>query len=395
MSDLSTILSSLDQRLEAIQKNREPGPDRAVLPGASPGLVERVAKGGSVDELVERGEISIAPQSGAKMLDGRRTGGISGAAQKALALGTNASGGFLVDEETHAEVMKQLRARSAVLQLGPRELPVKKELDVVSLTQGAVAHWVTEGAAIPVSEQAFAETPLLRPKELAGLVPVSNKLLKAASETPAVEEVVREDVGEVLALRADLAFMQGTGGSEPLGIRNTAGLTAAPDLGANGRQPSYDDLKLMIANVRGSNAPFGSPGWIMHPRTLGTIERLKTSTGEYLAETGLLQIDRTGGGFTLLGYPGRTTTQVPTNITAETSTDTSYIVLGSDWSEAWVGEGQQLEIETSVDGTYTTDGGTTWRSAWHMRETLIRAVWTLDFALRRAQCFSILFGVRP
>lgn len=70
----------------------------------------------------------------------------------------------------------------------------------MSLTQGATAYWVTEGAAIPVSEQTFAETPLLRPKELAALVPISNKLLAAASETPAVEEVVRDhasaDVGD-------------------------------------------------------------------------------------------------------------------------------------------------------------------------------------------------------
>lgn len=70
--------------------------------------------------------MTIAEPEGRKMLDGRRTGGITGAAQKALALGTNASGGFLVDEETRAEVVKQLRARSAVLQLGPRILPVKK-----------------------------------------------------------------------------------------------------------------------------------------------------------------------------------------------------------------------------------------------------------------------------
>lgn len=78
--------------------------------------------------------------------------------------------------------------------------------------------------------------------------------------------------------------MQGTGGSEPLGIRNTTGLTAAPSLGVDGRQPTYDDLKLLVSSLRGANVPFGSPGWILETAAVG-------------------------GGFTLLGFPGRTTTR--------------------------------------------------------------------------------------
>jgi HK97 family phage major capsid protein len=217
---------------------------------------------------------------------------------------------------------------------------------------------------IPVSEQTFAQTPLLTPKELGALVPVSNRLLHDAAVSPSVEQVIREDLAEILALRQDLAFIQGTGtGGEPLGIVNATGLTPAPSLGTNGGTPDFDKLKDMIGALRNQNAPFRQPGWLFNPTVLGTLEKLKDSTGRYLADAGVLSFDVTGGGGTLLGFPFATTTQIPTNITTGSSTDTSYIIFGSDWEEAWVGVNETLSIDASVDASYTTDGGTTWVSS--------------------------------
>lgn len=48
MPDLSTTLSNLEGRLERIEANKRSGIDRAVRPGASPSLVEHVAKGGGI-----------------------------------------------------------------------------------------------------------------------------------------------------------------------------------------------------------------------------------------------------------------------------------------------------------------------------------------------------------
>jgi Phage capsid family/Phage integrase family len=81
----------------------------------------------------------------------------------------------------------------------------------VSLTDGATASYVRENELIQVSEQEFAQAPLLRPKQLAALVPVSNRLLRDAAEAPDAEAVIREDLAEVLALAGDLAFLTGSG----------------------------------------------------------------------------------------------------------------------------------------------------------------------------------------
>lgn len=72
---------------------------------------------------------------------------------KALAEGTGSAGGYLVPVEVADEIVKLLRARSAVLRLAPTTVPVEKELDITSLATGASAYWVAENAPIPVSEE--------------------------------------------------------------------------------------------------------------------------------------------------------------------------------------------------------------------------------------------------
>jgi HK97 family phage major capsid protein len=322
------------------------------------------------------------------------TGGIAAFLSKALAEGTGTAGGYLVPVQLAAEVLTMLRARSAVMRMGPTVVPVEKELDINSLSTGASASYVAENARIPVSEQTFAQSVLLRPKDLTALVPISNRLLKDAASNPSIEQVIRSDLAEVMALRADLAFLRGTGvGAEPTGVRNSTGLTPAPSLGTNGATPTYDHFKDLVAAIRTQNALFERPGWIFHPRLLNTLEKLKDANGRYLAETELLTFDATGGGGTLLGYPFRTTTQIPVNITTGSSNDTTEVYFSTDWQECWIGEEQELVIEVSAEASYSVDG-TTWNSAWQQQQHLFRSVWRHDVGLRRPQLFSVMTGVR-
>jgi len=97
----------------------------------------------------------------------------------------------------------------------------------------------------------------------------------------------------------------------------------------------------------------------------------------------------------LLGFPFRTSTQIPINLTTGSSTDTSEIYFSSDWQECWIGENEELRIEISGEAAYTTDGGTTWISAFQNRQHLFRATWSHDLGLRRPSLFSVMTGVRP
>lgn len=345
------------------------------------------ASGASPDHLRSLDLRTVQPPS-------RRPDGITGSL-KTLAESVPGSGGYLVPTEIADEIVTLLRARSAVYRLGPTVIPVKKELAVTSLLTGATAGYVGENDRISVSEQTFGQDPLLRPKALAALVPVSNRLLRD-TENPTVESVIRSDLAEVLALRADLAFLRGTGPDpEPIGIKNIPGLTPGPDLGPNGRQIEFDDLKDIPAALRTLNAPFNWPGWIFHPRLLNHLEKLKDADGHYIADAGLLTFDPTGGGGTLLGYPFRTTTQIPVTLTTGASHDTTDIYFSSDWQECWIGENEGLRLELSAEATYTTDNGDTWHSAWQQDQTVFRAVMTHDIGLRRPELFTVVQGARP
>jgi HK97 family phage major capsid protein len=381
VQSLEDVLLDLSGKLDRLDGVGVRGPSRFVGAGAAPEYVERVARS---DWRVVRND--AVPE---------RRGGVASLMAKALAEGTGPSGGFLVPVEFASEILLALRARSAVMRMGPTVVQVKKELDLTSLSSGASASYVAENAAIPISEQTFAQGPLLRPKQLAALVPVSNRLLRDADDNPAVEAVVRSDLAEVLALRADLAFLTGTGtGGEPLGIVNFPGITAGPSLGANGGTPTYDDLKDTVAALRELNAPFNRPGFVFHPRLLSTLEKLKDANGRYLADADLLTFDATGGGGTLLGYPFRTTTQLPTNLTVGSSDDTTVIVFSSDWNEGWVGENEALTLEVSTEASYTVDG-TTWVSSYQNDQSLFRAKLAHDIAPRRPQLVTTVTGVRP
>jgi HK97 family phage major capsid protein len=388
-TDFEAVLDHLSRQLETLSADGrgsrfagQAADEKTVTHLASGGTLARESRG------LPEGWRTVDRRSGG------HEGGLAGVMRKALAVSTDSSGGYLVPVEISRDVLMGLRARSAVLRMGPTIVPLKKSLDVVSLSTGASAVYLAENAIIPISEQTFVQSALLTPKELAALVPVSDRLLRDADDNPSIEQIVRTDLAEVLALRGDLAFLRGTGtGGEPRGIRNTPGLTPAPAIGTNGRQPTFDDLKEVVAALRNVNAPFSRPGWVFHPRTIGTLEKFKDADGHYLAETGLLTFDATGGGGSLLNFPFRTTTQIPINLSVGSSSDCSEIYFSSDWTEAWVGEEDELRISVSGEATYWT--GSDWVSAFQSRQHLFRATWTHDLGLRRPSLFTCVVGVRP
>ena len=177
-TDLDRLLERLNARLDRLDdaKNVRRG-SRFAAPGASPEVLEHLAAGGAIRTIEQpglSGEIHRRARSAARGdgSDGARHVGLAEIMTKALAEGTPSAGGYLVPVELSNEIVMTVRARSAVMNMGPTVVPVKKELDVASISTGASAAYVAENAAIPTSQQTFAGGALLVPKELAALVPV-------------------------------------------------------------------------------------------------------------------------------------------------------------------------------------------------------------------------------
>jgi len=347
----------------------------------------------ALQKALAGGQAQLAQRSG--LQGGGSGGGLAGVMQKALAEATPSAGRALGPVEVAQEIADLVRARIAVMNMGPTTVPVQKELDLPALSTGATAYYIQEGARIPVSEETFSLTPVLRPIELAALVPVNDRLLRDAQTLPQLEEVLRGDLAQAIAGRADLAFLQGLGGgNEPLGVRNQPNIIVK-EVAPNGGAPTLLDFRNIVGAVRGQTAPFTRPGWIFHPDVLTFLETMEDTLGRPLLESeGLLSINATGGGGTFLGYPFRTTSRIPTDLAHGTGTGCTYVLFSSDWNECWIGENLALTIEASNEASYSPDSGTTNYSAFQQRQTLFRAITAHDIALRRPQFFACLEGVQ-
>jgi HK97 family phage major capsid protein len=382
LSDISTDLKRLGTTVEPYrEEDATRRGSRYAGPNADASLTKHLAAGGT---------LTTAPRS----WDAKAYGGGLARGMKALAEGTASSGGYLVESQVSDEILTMVRSQSAVVQMRPRVLEVDKELLLTSMASGASAYYVAENAAIPPSEETFGQAPLLRPTDLAALVPISNRLLRDAADSPDVEDVIRQDLAEVLALRQDLAFLRGTGTlGEPRGVRNTPGMTPGPAIATNGTPVDFALLKGIVAAVRDAGAAMRRPGFIFHPKIVSRLDALVDGDGHFYSESdSLIRFDRGGTSGTVVGVPFVTSRQIPTNLVQGSASNGTEIYFG-DWSEAFIGENQSLTIETSGEASYTPDGGTTWISTFQNRQTLFRAVMAHDFALRRPEWFSVVTGV--
>lgn len=319
---------------------------------------------------------------------------MKGVRQKAMAEGTDTAGGFLVPQEWMPDILGLLRANTVVRAAGPRLQPFNKQMNQTAISSGATAYYTQENARITPSEPTLAEAPLLTPKDLTGLVAVSNDLL---NDSPSADTLVRADLAEVMGLREDLAFLQGTnaGGAEPLGLRNFVGRTQNPlgTLGGgNGELLTLAQMRRFRAKTRTLNAQNPTWVWFFAPEFITHLETLTDPDGRFLADSNILKINPDGLSGTFDGVPFFSTTTIPANLSFGSATNATYVIL-ANIKEVVVGENQDLIIDVSNEATYTTDGGTTWRSAFQERQTLFRASMRHDIAPRRPNQVLVQEGV--
>lgn len=379
-ADLDAVKALADGGATAKQPEVRVGEDRAI---------KAIEEGKNLAQF-----LGIASRIKNGMAEDHETRFMRSVREKAMAEGTDTAGGFLVPQEWMPDILGLLRANTVVRAAGPRLQPFNKQMNQTAISSGATAYYTQENARITPSEPTLAEAPLLTPKDLTGLVAVSNDLL---NDSPSADQLVRADLAEVMGLREDLAFLQGTnaGGAEPLGLRNFVGRTQNPlgTLGAgNGELLTLAQMRKFRAKTRTLNAQNPTWVWFFAPEFITHLETLTDPDGRFLADTNLLKINPDGLSGVFDGVPFFSTTTIPANLTYGSATNASYVIL-ANIKEVVVGENQDLIIDVSSEATYTTDGGTTWRSAFQERQTLFRASMRHDIAPRRPNQVLVQEGV--
>jgi HK97 family phage major capsid protein len=297
---------------------------------------------------------------------------------KAVGESSTSSGGYLVPPEYYQQGLAELRIAAAkVRPLCTVIGGVNSNMVLVPRETGiAIVGWVAENAAKPSQDQTFSQisVPIYA---LAGISKVSNQLLEDSS--PAVDQILRNDLGRTLGRAEDQAFLAGSGSGMPLGILATTGiLTVTYATDSSGGSGIGDAISLAITAIQ--SAYFGDPNCvIVHPRVVGTLRQAKDSTGRYIFEAGYNQLmaPQLGGPATFMGGAAQTpvavgsvwglpvisdanigTTYAAGTLTPTGGTDAPAIVANMD--EAWIFERSGITVDVSNEAGTSFEANQTW-----------------------------------
>jgi HK97 family phage major capsid protein len=284
---------------------------------------------------------------------------------KALNEGAGASGGFLVPPQ-YMQDLVELRRASAPL----RDIVTVMQVNSTSLlvpqqTGASTVAWVAEDAPKPSSDATFGQITV-NIFTVAGIAKVSNQMLEDSS--PAVDQIMRNDLGKSLGIEEDRVMWNGTGTGQPLGILKTGTITTTP-ASAQTAVSIYDDTLAAIGRFQG--AYFGNPEFIaMHPRTYVKMLGAKDTANRFLGigtvvAQGTMDVNGAPTGMTgavrntLFGIPLLLDANIPTAQTVGGNSDRSSIIVGA-FKEAWLLERQGINIDVSSEAGTSFEQNQTW-----------------------------------
>ncbi len=346
---------------------------------------EKEAKATAVGRMVRllamaKGDHEKAQTYGAKMF------GAEDMAVKALSAGQADAGGFLVSPEFSTEVIELLRPASVVRSLNPTTLPMDQgALSIPKLTGGASASYTGEGQNIGSSQQTTGMLDLVW-KKLAALVPISNDLLRFSTTSPNADGVVRDDIVSAMALREDLAFIRGDGLSgTPKGFRNWVPAANVITVNATVNLANITiDLGKLVLALEQADARMLRPGWLMSPRTKQFLMTIRDGNGNFAFREEMLAGN-------LWGFPFRTTTQIPNNLSVTGSNESE--IYFADFADAVIAEASEIVIDASPNAAYYDTASSAVVSSFSRDETVIRAISRHDFGMRHDASVAVLSDV--
>lgn len=175
------------------------------------------------------------------------------------------------------EFIDVLRNSSSVMQAGARMLPgLQGNVAIPKKTAASSGGWIsTEGGAAGESEPTFG-TVSMTPKNIGAFTDMTRQLI--LQSTPAIEQLVRDDLTQALALAIDKGALEGTGLSgQPTGILSTVGVNKPTAFAA--AVPTFAEMVALETAVAEDNALFGNLAYITDAATYGGLKTKAKDAG--------------------------------------------------------------------------------------------------------------------
>ena len=294
----------------------------------------------------------------------------------AMAISTSqSSGGALIPQNLHNEVIELLRARSVVRKLGARSIPLPNgNLGMPRMAGGATAYYTGENENIKSSDAKFGDIKLSA-KKLTALVPISNQLIGYAGFN--IEQLVLADILAAISVREDKAFLRDDGSNNtPKGLRSTAydNQRTVEWTGSSVDLNAIDTyLDSLILKLMESNSLMIKCGWAISPRTYMKLFGLRDGNGNKVypeMSNGLLK-----------GYPIEHTTTIPSNLGDDANESEIYF---ADFYDVVIGENSDMKVDFSNEATYYDTNGEL-VSAFVRDQSLIRVITQHDIGFRHPE----------
>lgn len=308
---------------------------------------------------------------------------------KAMVESDDASGGFLVPEETLGGLIP-LRDQLSVVRNLVNVISVSGDtVRVMQQTSGLLAGWVAELAEKPISDMKFGEVDA-NVFTAAGMSVASNQLL--ADSRWSVDQLIFTDLAKRLNIVEEVAIINGTGDGQPRGILNTPGVDiVGSELTSTSAVALLDKIVDGIGEVYTDHLA-APTAILLHPRVWAKIIKARESTAPstYLVGPGSSAWGRRANdpipGLAagpspvgeLFGVPVYASANVPVNLGA--GSDESVVIIG-DFSEGLLLDRQGITTDTSEHVFFTSN------------QTIFRAEERLGFtAARDPKAFKVVAG---
>ncbi|MFP5513342.1 MAG: phage major capsid protein [Alphaproteobacteria bacterium] len=297
-----------------------------------------------------------------------------------------AGGGIFVPERLSNELIGLLYPKTVIRRIS-RVVPLVGGTDTVpTVEKGINAYYIGEGDDLTTDEPSFGALSF-KEREIASLVPLSNKLLRLSRV--GIDQYVRDMMLEGFAQAEDTAFLRGTGtGASPKGLRYyipTAQIYDASGAATPTAAQVDSDTRKMILALSLAEIPMTNVRWLMHDRVFMYLADMRDSNGNKVYPS--LEAATP----TFRGYPVERFNRIPTNLSDGTNSDCTELYLG-DFSFSMVADSYAVRIDASDTASYKQGGNMV--SAYSKNQTLIRGLAGHDFGVTRTKAFTMLNKVR-
>jgi HK97 family phage major capsid protein len=227
--------------------------------------------------------------------------------QKAMSVGSNPDGGYLVPDETERQIGARLKDISPIRGIsGVREIS-SSVYRKPFMTAGPAAGWIGETASRPQTASAVLDELAFPAMELYAQPAATATLLEDSFIN--LDEWLAGEVEQVFAEQEGTAFVSGDGSNKPKGFLNYTtvanGSWAWGNIGyiasgAAGAFPASNPSDVLIDLIYSLRAGYRqNANFVMNRKTQSTVRKFKDSTGNYLWQPPATA----GGRSTLIGFP--------------------------------------------------------------------------------------------